>query len=131
MKESKYPYPPGHIKSVIDGCLSLDQQIQAGIQKRLLKKANKILSGTGFNVETHRDRIIKLMLSENYRSETLTMVRTLEYAINSLVYMQKRYNEIAEDSCSEDRFSCSLKALAIAECVDFLNRLKSVKEDQL
>jgi len=118
-----------HKMDKITDCLSLDQQIQAGIQKRLLKKANKILVGAGINVKEHQDRIISLMLAETYRNETLTMIRTLEFTINALVNMQHNYSEMADNSYNENRIMYLVKAQATKEIVEFLTMLKKIKED--
>jgi hypothetical protein len=108
-----------------------DNQIKSGMQNRLIKKAKKILRGTGINAEKYRDKIINLMLAENYRSETLTMVRTLEFAINALVDTHQHYGELADKSINEKRIIYLCKSQGIKEGIEFLSRLKKVKEAQL
>ena len=111
--------------------LSVDQQIKAAAQKRMLKKANKILAGTGIDPVKHREVIIDLMKAEPYRKEVNTIVLTLEFSINALVNSQNLYFELAEDSTDDQRIMYFYKAEGLKEGVEFLTKLKNTKEAHL
>lgn len=108
-----------------------DQIIKERKQKRLLKAAKNILRHTDIDVDKHSQDIIKLMLAEKERDETLTIIRTLQFFANYIEGQQKICDIQIWQSANQEKIAYESKYACMQDIAGFLSRLKQVKEYQL